>query len=180
MTAETKKKALKKAIAIAALLVMLAITTLALLLSFVQVDNNDFQTGVVNIELNDGKPVFDGSDSNIEPNHTLVKDFTVTNKGTADAYYRLYLHNIEGKLRDSLNFKIYEGDTLLYDGDARELTKANPCVSHKILAKGETRKLTAVVNMKKESGNEYQKGTMVFDITVDAVQSKNNPDKKFD
>ncbi len=179
MSVETKKKAKRNAIAIAILVIMLAITTLALILSFVKVDKNDFETGTVKIQLNDGELVFDGRDSNIEPNDTIVKDFTIKNEGSAEAYYRLYLENISGDLDEALNFKIYEGKTLLYDGATKNLTKENPCQSDKILSQGETRKLTAIVNMDKESDNSYENNTMMFDITVDAVQSKNNPDKKF-
>lgn len=179
MATETKKKAQRNAIAITILVIMLAITTLALILSFVNVDKNDFETGTVKIQLNEGKIIFDGSDNNVEPNHTLVRDFTIENKGTADVYFRLYLENINGQLQDSLNFKIYDEEELLYDGSARDLNKESPCVSNKILTKGETRKLKAVVNMDKNSGNEYQNDYMAFDITVDAVQSKNNPNREF-
>ena len=97
MSVETKKKAKRNAIAIAILVIMLAITTLALILSFVKVDKNDFETGTVKIQLNDGELVFDGRDSNIEPNDTIVKDFTIKNEGSAEAYYRLYLENISGR-----------------------------------------------------------------------------------
>lgn len=179
MSVETKKKATRNAIAITILVIMLVITTLALILSFVKVDKNDFETGTVKIGLNEGKVIFDGSDNNIEPNKTLVKNFTIENRGTADAHYRLYLENVNGPLQESLNFKIYDGEELLYNGSAKNLTKESPCMSNNILTIGENRKMTAVVNMDKDSGNEYQNGTMMFDITVDAVQSKNNPDKEF-
>lgn len=47
------------------------------------------------------------------------------------------------------------------------------------LAAGETRTLTAVVKMREEAGNAYQNGGMTFDMTVDAVQVRNNPDRAF-
>lgn len=180
MSSSTKKKVIKNALGITALIIMLAITTFALLLSFVGVDNNVFEMGTVKIELNNGELIFDGSDCNLEPNKTIVKDFTVSNTGTANVYYRLYLENVEGKLQNSLNFQIYEGEELLFDGIASELNQKNPCISHEILSCGETRRLKAVVCMDKLSDNRYQKGSLTFDMTVDAVQAKNNPDKAFE
>lgn len=180
MMSETKKKMGKNIVFILVLLLMLGITTFALVLSFAEVEDNKFVTGKVDIELNGGRPVFDGSDHNIEPNYTIVKEFTIENKGTADVYYRLYMGNVVGSLQEALNFKIYEADELLYDGNVNELTEETPCTSGRILKAGETRVLRAEVKMPENSGNSYQSGSMTFDITADAVQVKNNPDRKFD
>lgn len=180
MTSETKKKMRKNVVVILVLLLMLGVTTFALMLSFVEVEDNRFVMGRVDIELNGGKPVFDGSDHNIEPNYTIIKEFTIENKGTADAYYRLYMDNVVGSLQEVLNFKIYEEDKLLYDGSVKKLTKETPCVGDNILKAGETRVLRAEVKISENSSNKYQAGSMTFDITADAVQVKNNPDREFD
>lgn len=176
----TKKKAVSSLIAIIVLFIMLVFTTYALVSSFVSVDDNLFQTGTVKIELNGGKTVFDGSDMNIEPGHTLVRDFTVENKGSAEVYVRLYLENVQGALQEALSFSIYDGDKLLFSGAADEWTRESPCISDTPLAVGETRTLTAVVKMDEAAGNAYQSGSITFDMTADAVQSKNNPDKSFE
>lgn len=176
----TGKKAVSSLIIITVLFCMLALTTYALIASFVSVEDNLFQTGTVEIELNGGKTVFDGSDMNIEPGHTLVRDFMVENKGSAEVYVRLYLENVEGALQEALTFSVYDGDTLLFRGAADEWTRKAACISDTPLAFGETRTLTAVVEMDASAGNAYQGGGITFDMTADAVQSKNNPDKAFE
>ena len=177
---QTKKRAVTSIIAIIVLVCMLVVTTYALIASFVSVDNNLFQTERVEIELNGGKTVFDRTDMNIEPGHALVRDFTVENKGTADVHIRLYLENVQGPLQEVLSFAIYDGDKLLFRGPAKELTKDSPCVSDSPLLVGESRTLTAVVTMDTSAGNAYQSGGITFDMTADAVQSRNNPDKSFE
>ena len=159
---------------------MLAITTYALISAIVGVDGNVFNTGTVEIELNGGKPVFDGSDMNIEPGYSAKKDFTVENKGTADVYYRLYLENVSGSLTDALSFEIYDGDRLIFSGSADELSRETPCINSEVLKAGGTDTLTAVVKMKESAGNTSQNGGITFDITADAVQAKNNQDISFE
>ena len=82
----TEKKAYGSIAAVIILFTMLAITTYALISAIVGVDGNVFDTGTVEIELNGGEPVFDGSDTNIEPDYSAKKDFTWENKSTADVY----------------------------------------------------------------------------------------------
>ena len=83
-------------------------------------------------------------------------------------------------MQEALSFEIYDGDKLLFCGTAEEWTKEASCVSDTPLAAGETRRLTAVVRMEETAGNLYQGGDITFDMTADAVQSKNNPDKSFE
>lgn len=178
-TEKTRRKATGSIIAIVALFCMLALTTYALVFSLVSVEDNLFETAKVDIELNGGKPVFDGSDLHVEPGHALVQDFTAENRSTVDVHVRLYLENVEGTLQEALTFAIYDGETQLFSGTAAELTRENPCMSGEPLAAGETRTLTAVVTMQEEAGNAYQNGGIIFDMTADAVQARNNPDKAF-
>lgn len=80
-----------------------------------------------------------------------------------------------------MNFKIYDGDELLFDGSAIDLSKENPCISDKKLLKGEIRTLVTLVKMNGDiNSNNYKTKNMKFDITVDAVQSKNNPNRAFE
>lgn len=175
-----KKRAVLYMVVIGALAVMLVLTTLALVTSFVRKEDNLFETGQVKIELNGGEKIFDGEDMNLEPGRAAVREFTVENVGDADAYVRLYLENVEGTLEEALTFAIYDGEEELYNGKASELTKETPCVDGTALAAGEVRTLTAVVTMAEEAGNAYEEGTLTFDVTADAVQVRNNPDIAFE
>ena len=56
----TRKKAVGSIVMIAVLFLMLVVTTYALVASFVSVEDNAFETGMVQIELNGGRTVFDG------------------------------------------------------------------------------------------------------------------------
>lgn len=176
----TEKQIWLRIAIIIVLCVMLVVTTYALTMPRVAVVDNLFETGAVKIDLNHGEVVFDGSDINLEPGYRLKKDFTVTNLGTTPIYYRLYLENVEGKLTHALIFQIYEGDILLYEGQANYFTKQNYCEGTTPLLIGETRTLTALVTMRTDAGNDYQGGGISFDMTAQAVQSKNNPNRVFD
>lgn len=116
---------------------------------------------------------------NIEPGHSLVRNFTVENTGSADVYVRLYLENVEGALQEVLTFSVYDGDKLLFNGKAKDFSKQSPCISETPLTVGETRTLTAVVKMDESAGNAYQTAGITFDMTAEAVQAKNNPDILF-
>lgn len=177
---KTKKKAVGSIVTITVLFCMLAITTYALIFSLVSVDNNQFDMGRVKIELNGGQRIFDGSDLNIEPGYTIKRDFTVENKSTVDVYYRLYMENVTGSLQEVLTFEVYDGDELLFRGKADKFTKESICQGSEPLSVGETRTLTMLVKMDENAGNEYQNGGITFDMTADAVQVRNNPDKQFE
>ena len=175
----TKSKVRTSIAAIVVLFVMLTVTTYALVQSIVSVDDNVFTMGRIKIELNGGQRIFDGSDMNIEPGQRVKKDFSIANTGTADAYFCLYLENVDGPLKEALNFEIYDGDILLFSGSVDEFTDTSACVGDTPLAAGETRILTAVVMITEGSGNEYQNGGISFDITADEEKKKNNPDRAF-
>ncbi len=179
-TKQTKKKVWLTLAVLFVLVSCFAITTYALAMHQVSVEDNAFEMARIRIELNDGKAIFDGSDMNIEPGYSIKKDFTIENKSTVSVYYRLYLENVTGTLPAVLNFEIYDGDKLLFSGNANDLTRDNPCVGEDPLEVGEIRTLTAVVKMAESAGNAYQMGDMAFDVTVDAVQARNNTEKQFE
>ena len=60
------------------LVICLCATTYALVLATISVNNNEFQTGTVQINLNDGNPVIKEHEFLFEPGMTVVKDFFVT------------------------------------------------------------------------------------------------------
>ena len=101
-----RKKAAGSLILALILAAMLVVTSVALLFSMVSVDGNTFQMGRVKIELNDGQTIFNETSLVVEPGYSVVEDFTVENTGTADAYYRLYLENVSGSLKDILVFDL--------------------------------------------------------------------------
>lgn len=173
--ARKNKRRARRSLALALfLLVALILTTYALASSIASVPDNRFQTGRVSIELNGGRRIFNGEDMNMEPGYAAKKDFTIENTGNADAYYRLYLENMGDALADSLIFELYEGDTLLYSSPAADFTQENPYVSNQILPAHTVQVLTAVIRMREGSGNLYQNAGFTFDLTVDAVQARNN------
>lgn len=179
MTRNVKQKMGQSLFGVCVLLLMLGLTTYALVMSFVEVKNHEFLTGTVDIELNDGQPVFTSQDALLQPNAQIEKEFMIENKGTADVYYRLYIDNMEGLLKDALYFKVYEGTNLLFEGDSDDLSRKTACVSQRPLMVGESRQLKALVYMKKESGNQKQNQQMTFNFHADAVQVKNNPNGEF-
>lgn len=176
-----QKRRMRASIALSVfLLAALMITTYALFAPIVAVENNVFQMGQVSVELNGGKTIFDGQDLNIEPGYAAKRDFTIENNGDADAYYRLYLENVDDTLADSLLFELYDGDTLLYSKPISACTRENSYVSENVLPAGGMKTLTAVIRMEERSGNRYQGGGVVFDITLDAVQARNNTQRTFE
>lgn len=167
------------------LVVMLSATSYALIKSVVSVEDNEFETGQVKIDLNGGEPVFDemeeGSHLNIEPGHTLKRDFYIENESTADAYVRLYMENVSGDLRDILIFDIFDEDgTAVFSGTAAQLEQRDSYVSEEPLAAGEREVFTMIVRMPEGNGNMYQNGDLSFDMRADAVQARNNDGKEFE
>ena len=68
---------------------------------------------------------------------TVNKDFTLSNTGTADVYYKLYFRDVSGELADVLEVTLTDGSDVLYTGTLSGLTPppAPPC------AKRPTRRL---------------------------------------
>lgn len=85
-------------VAVAVLALCLCITTLALVYSMVSVEGNLFQTGRIEINLNDGNPVIEEDEFLFEPGATVEKNFFIENTGTWDVYYKVYMENLEGGL----------------------------------------------------------------------------------
>ena len=162
------------------LILSLAVTTYALGTASVSVGDNVFVTGILEINMNDEEPIIEDDEFLFEPGMTVVKDFFVENKGTVDAYYRLYFENVEGNVSEIMEVTIKDAEQILYDGKAGSMTEENPCISEKILQAGEKVWLTAAFHYPETEGNETQRQYMSFDIVADAVQTKNNPGRLFE
>lgn len=181
---KTDSKTLKKlngGIATIILLsICLCVTTFALVYTTVFVDNNLFMTGIVKINLNDGKPVIEEYEYLFEPGMTVKKDFFLENHSTWDIYYKIYFENIEGGLADVLEVSIMDGETTLFSGKMTDLTREKVGAADDILHLNERRDMTIYFHFPEEAGNEAQELRLAFDISADAVQTKNNPEKLFD
>lgn len=174
----TKRKVYGSIFIVLVLSVMLALTTVALFASVLTSEDNFFETAQVKIDVNDGQVLFDGN-MHIEPGMTLKEDLVIKNLSTVDVYYRLYLENVDGALKDALIFKIYDGEELLYSASAADFSEQNPFVGQEILQPDQTKTLSLCVRMKETAGNMYQQQSIQFDLSANAVQAKNNPDKEF-
>lgn len=167
-------------ITIFVLILCLCITSSALIWATVSVENNLFHTGIIRINLNDGKPVIEEDEYLFEPGMTVAKDFFIENEGTWDVYYRLYFNEIEGELADVLEISIKDGDTVLYSGKMADLAKDKVLAVKTPLKVDEKLYLTAVFHYPEIEGNETQDESARFTISADAVQTKNNPMMDFD
>ena len=177
---KTAKRLTGSIIAVVVLALCLCVTTFALVWATVSVDNNLFHTGLVKINLNDGKPVIEEHEFLFEPGMTVKKDFFIENQSTADVYYKLCFDNVEGGLADVLEITVADGDRTLYQGTAAELNREAVGAADDILRLKERRELTVYFHFPEGAGNSAQNLTLTFDIFADAVQTKNNPNKLFD
>lgn len=177
---ETSKKLTVSVIILIILSVALCITTFALVWATVSVDNNMFHTGIVKINLNDGKPIIEEHELLFEPGITVKKDFFIENQSTDDVYYKLYFGDIDGLLADVLEITIMDGDRILYSGLIKELTKRNVGVVDEALKVNEKKNLTVCFHFPEDVGNSAQNLYLSFSINADAVQTKNNPNRVFD
>ncbi len=177
---ETSKKLTVSVIILIILSVALCITTFALVWATVSVDNNMFHTGIVKINLNDGKPIIEEHELLFEPGITVKKDFFIENQSTDDVYYKLYFGDIDGLLADVLEITIMDGDRILYSGLIKELTKRNVGVVDEALKVNEKKNLTVCFHFPEDVGNSAQNLYLSFSMNADAVQTKNNPNRVFD
>ena len=142
-------------------------------------ENNLFHTGIVKINLNDGKPVIEEHEFLFEPGMTVKKDFFIENQSTWDVYYKLYFTDVEGGLADVLDITVKDGEKILYSGKASDLTKESVGAANDVLKLNERRNLTVYFHFPEEAGNSTQNLVLTFSMSADAVQTKNNPNKLF-
>lgn len=173
----------RKGMAVCALtavgLLVAVVVAWALIWAHAHLPENTFETGSVSLELNGGRPVFPEGSVRLEPGCTAVEEFTVSNTGTAEAYYRVYLSGLRGGLASSLEVTVSRGSSVLYRGSAVGLEHSNACPSDKTLAPGQTDVLAIEVSMAKGSGNNYQGEDVSFDLCVQATQTENNGGREF-
>ena len=174
-----KKKLTVMIVTVVLLSLGLAITSFALASSIAQVRNNRFAMSMgVELTINDGKPVVDVTDMVYEPGGTYVSEFPIANLGTFDVWYRVYFTDVNGALKDYITVTIKEADgTVLCKGTMSELSSDKVAVSS--LAAGEKKTLTIEFYFSSEAGNAAQGQSVSFNITANATQKQNNPNKDF-
>ena len=174
-----KKKLTVMIVTVVLLSLGLAITSFALASSIVSIRNNRFTMSMgVDLTINDGKPIVDVTDMVYEPGGTYTSEFPISNLGTFDVWYRVYLTGVNGELQDDITVTIKEKDgTVLSKGTMNQL--AADKVMTGSLAAGESKTLTIEFYFFPDADNSAQGQTVSFNITADATQKKNNPDKDF-
>lgn len=174
-----KKKLTVMIVTVVLLSIGLTMTSIALASSIAQVWNNRFTMSMgVELAINEGKPVVDVTDMVYEPGGTYQSEFPISNLGTFDVWYRVYFTDVNGVLKDYITVAIKEADgTVLCKGTMSELTSDKVAVSS--LAAGETKTLGIEFYFSPKAGNTAQGQTVSFNITANATQKQNNPDKDF-
>lgn len=168
------------------LCVALSVTSFAIAATMIryEIANNYFQTGEIKIDLNGGKPIIPADDKRLlQPGNTIKQDFTIANRGGWKVHYKLFFDKVEGKLGDVLYIKIYkkeQPDIILLEGNMKDLVDANKLQIASTLEKGEEQILVASFHFPEEAGNEYGGEMLEFDMSAIAVQTKNNPEGKFE
>lgn len=162
----------------------LCITSFAISYTMIryEVENNYFQTGKIDIDLNGGAPIIPADKWLLEPGMTIEEDFTITNNGGWKVFYKLYFEEVSGKLGDVLEIKIYKKgspEIVLLSGKISELIDADRLNIASEIEKGETQTLTARFHFPEDAGDEYKGETLEFDMSAIAVQTKNNKNKEF-
>lgn len=183
MYMEDKKTSRKLTAAILLLILLsicLCLTTVALVLSTLSVEQNLFRTGLVKINLNDGKPIVEAREIVFEPGMTMEKEFFIENNSTGNVYFKLYFGNVGGSLADVVEITICDGEKVLYQGTANALNRKQVAPADDELKIGERRTLTIRFHFPEAAGNAAQNQMLSFDLCADAVQTKNNPDRLFD
>ena len=176
----TEKRLTGGIILIIVLSICLSVTTGALVYATITIEYNVFFTGIVDINLNEGKPVIDEHEFLFEPGMRVVKDFFLESNSSADVYYRIYFADVTGGLADVLEITVRNGDKILYQCTAKDFYRENVPAADDVLRPSEIRNLTLEFYFPPEKGNAAQNQMLSFELRADATQTKNNPGKLFD
>lgn len=174
-----KKQLTMMIVAVVLLSVGLTVTSFALASSIAQVRNNRFAMSMgVNLNINGDEPIVDMTDMLYEPGATYVSTFSIANLSAFDVWYRVYFTDVNGALKDYITVTIKEADgTVLCKGRMSELSADKVEVG--VLKAKEEKTLSIEFYFSSEAGNAAQGQTVSFNITANATQKQNNPDKDF-
>jgi len=166
-------------VTIVVLAACLCVTSFALIHATISSKGNVFSTGEIRINLNGGETIIREDEFLFESGMNVEKDFYIENQSTCGVWYRLFFKNIEGNLGKYLDVKILDNDEVLSSGKLSELTRDKVGAYEKPLASGEKKILTISFQLSEDVGNEAMNQFLIFDFGAEAVQTRNNPDKKF-
>jgi hypothetical protein len=177
--AQLFKKISKRTLLAIVFSLFLCITTFAVVLSDVNVERNTFQTGTIQIDINGGKSILSEDEiQNFLPGQSITKTFTVSNKGTLDMYYKVYLGNVSGDLAGLLQVTLMDGETELYSGKASEFTSAIAGQKNMTLAEKQEKTLKITFTYP-EDANQPTNTSFSFELCATGVQYKNNTEISF-
>ena len=153
----------------------LAVTSFALTSSVITLRNHHFSMSTgVELEINDGSPVIDGSDVLYEPGGSYQREFSIANPGVIDIWYRIYITDAEGAFKENITVTIKEpGGTVLCHGRMDELSAETAAVAS--LGAKEEKILSIELYFAPDAENGAQGKEVSFTIAADATQKKNNP-----
>ncbi len=166
-------------VAIIILAACLCVSSFVLIHATLTSKGNIFSTGVVKINLNGGEKIIREDEFLFESGIPIEKEFYVENLSDCGVWYRLYFENIEGGLSEYLNVKILDQEKILDSGKMFELTRDKVSAYDEPLESGEKKILTLSLLLPEDVGNEAMNQFLIFDFGIEAVQTRNNPDKEF-
>lgn len=137
-----------------------------------------FRANNVEISFNDGKSLMEIS-TILSPGETWSKHASIENTGKGSVYYRFYLIDMEGELKDDIQLCVMLNGNVCFEGMATDFNVKNAVVCDEELKKGEKADILVVVFLSDDNSVNDKSANFSFNIKVDAVQSKNNPDKVF-
>ncbi len=132
----------------------------------------------VKLNFNDGNVMFNGS-IETQPGAEIETQVFIENVGSLSAFYKIYLEDIDGELKEQVFFNVSSGGETLFDGKMTELNEENPIISKKAIKSGEKVYFTVKAKMSSYATNEYTSSQVTFNCRVDAVKADNNPSAKF-
>lgn len=181
---KTNRELYRSIIIVILLVLGLAVTSYALANETISIEDHRFNTGVIRINLNDGKVLkfkdVNGNDiSAFEPGMTVVSDFFVRNEGSGDMYYRIYFSNVEGDLVNAIKITIKDGERVIYSGNMKDMDRNHTKACDDVLRINESKTLTIIFSFDSDAGNEYKSKSLSFNLMAEGTQVRNNPNKEF-
>ena len=151
----------------------LCITSFAISYTVIKIENNYFKTGVIKINLNDGKAIIDERDPLFEPGMTIEKKFFIKNSGGEPIHYKLNFTGVSGELSKAIVVTILDTTrNELVSGKIYEFETDKELIGS--LSSYEKQDLIAQFHFPENEGNEYKGKSLQFKMAAIAVQTKHN------
>lgn len=152
----------------------LCITSFAMAMTIsYSIRDNYFQTGIIKVNLNDGKAIMDERDPLFEPGMKIQKPFFIKNESSEAIYYKLNFTGVSGGLSEAIIVTILDSSlNELVSGTIAEFENEKELIGS--LGKNEKQDLIAQFYFPESKGNEYKDKTVQFKMSAIAVQTKNN------